>query len=110
MVQPGDQLYIGRYLVTGADAASLYLKVQSKTATEITCVARNDACLGGLLTVFHMERNVHGGPANKQNQQPLFSEYDVETLQTLCGEFDVDFLSLSYTRSGQVRPRLCVYR
>lgn len=103
MVVEGDQLYIGRYLVTGADAASLYLEVVGKTETEITCTALNEADLGGLLTVFHMERDSHtGGLKNKQNQQPLFSEYDVETLQTLTAEFDVDFLSLSYTRTGQV--------
>lgn len=101
MVVEGDQLYIGRYLVTGADAASLYLEVKSKTATEIVCEALNEASLGGLLTVFHMERN-QSGLANKQNQQPLFAEYDIETLGTLAAEFDIDFLSLSYTRTGQV--------
>jgi pyruvate kinase len=105
MVMEGDQLYIGRYLVTGADAASLYLEVKFKTATEIHCVALNEASLGGLLTVFHMERSgVFSGIINKQNQQPLFSEYDVETLQTLAAEFDIDFLSLSYTRHSQVCP------
>lgn len=103
MVVEGDQLYIGRYLVTGADAASLYLEVKSKTATEIHCEAMNDASLVGLLTVFHMERN-QGGVANKQNQQPLFAEHDTECVQALAREFDIDFLSLSYTRTAKVRP------
>jgi pyruvate kinase len=102
MVMPGDQLYIGRYLVTGADAASLYLEVKSKTDTEITCVALNDAELGGLLTIFHMERNV-AGILNKQNQQPLFSPGDSEAIEVLSKEFDVDFLSLSYCRTAQAR-------
>jgi pyruvate kinase len=101
MVEEGDQLYIGRYLVTGADAASLYLKVKDKTATEIHCEALNEASLCGLLTVFHMERN-KGGVANKQNQQPLFSESDRERIPALAREFDIDFLSLSYTRAAQV--------
>lgn len=104
MVVEGDQLYIGRYLVTGADAASLYLEVKSKSATEIQCEALNDASLVGLLTVFHMER-AQGGVANKQNQQPLFAEHDTECIQALAREFDIDFLSLSYTRTAQVRAR-----
>lgn len=101
MVKEGDELYIGRYLVTGADAASLYLKVKSKTDTEIHCEALNEASLVGLLTVFHMERN-KSGVANKQNQQPLFSECDWEWIPALAKDFDIDFLSLSYTRGAQV--------
>lgn len=100
MVEQGDQLYIGRYLVTGADAASLYLEVQSKTASEIKCVALNDANLDGLLTVFHMERSTKG-ISNKSNQQPLFSQLDTDSLRALAAEFDFDFLSLSYTRSAE---------
>jgi hypothetical protein len=29
MVEPGDSIYLGRYLVSGADSASLYLKVRA---------------------------------------------------------------------------------
>ena len=105
MVAVGDQMYVGRYLVTGADAASLYLEVTSKTDTDITCVALNEATLGGLLTVFHMERNVKG-IENKQNQQPLFAPSDYESIETLVKEFDVDFLSVSYCRTAQVRSPL----
>lgn len=100
MVEQGDQLYIGRYLVTGADAASLYLEVQSKSGPEIKCVALNDASLDGLLTVFHMERSTKG-ISNKANQQPLFSQLDTDSLRALAAEFDFDFLSLSYTRSAE---------
>jgi hypothetical protein len=28
MMEPGDTLYVGRYLVSGADQASLYLEVR----------------------------------------------------------------------------------
>jgi pyruvate kinase len=28
MMEPGDTLYVGRYLVSGADSASLYLEVR----------------------------------------------------------------------------------
>lgn len=106
MVVAGDQLYVGRYLVTGADAASLYLSVQSKTNKEIVCTALNEATLGGLLTIFHMERN-EKGIENKQNQQPLFAQSDIDTLQMLMKEFEVDFLSLSYCRTSQARRRCC---
>lgn len=99
MVEVGDLLYIGRYLVTGADSASLYLEVQSKTVTEIVCVAHNDANLDGLLTVFHMERS-DKGITNKPNKQDLLSTQDVEWMKAIVAEFDVDFLSLSYTRDS----------
>ena len=99
MVEQGDQLYIGRYLVTGADAASLYLEVQSKAGPEIKCVALNDGNLDGLLTVYHMERSTKG-ISNKANEQPLFSQLDTDSLRALAAEFDFDFLSLSYTRSA----------
>eukprot|EP00892_Ulva_mutabilis_P010259 jgi/Ulvmu1/7605/UM038_0030.1 len=101
MVQQGDQLYIGRYLVTGADAASLYLEVQSRSGTDIKCIAHNDAAkLDGLLTVYHMERSTKG-ISNKANEQPLFSQLDTDSLRALAAEFDFDFLSLSYTRSTE---------
>ena len=109
MMVEGDQLYIGRYLVTGADAASLYLEVKSKTDTEVECVALNDASLSGLLTVFHMERNV-AGIVNKQNEQPLFAPSDTDYIEKLSKEFDVDFLSLSYCRTARVRCRLLPQR
>lgn len=99
MVEVGDLLYIGRYLVSGADEASLFLEVQAKTATDITCVASNDAKLDGLLTVFHMERD-EKGITNKPNTQALFSSSDVDSIEAIAAEFDIDFLSLSYTRDG----------
>lgn len=100
MVEVGDLLYIGRYLVTGADEASLYLEVESKTPTDIKCVAHNDAKLDGLLTVFHMERD-DKGITNKPNSQDLFSSSDLESIKAVAAEFDIDFLSLSYTRHSE---------
>jgi pyruvate kinase len=97
MVEVGDHIYIGRYLVTGADEASLYLEVKSRTSKDITCVALNDAKLDGLLTVYHMERD-DKGIKNKPNTQALFSPSDLEAIKAIAAEFDIDFLSLSYTR------------
>lgn len=47
----------GRYLVCGADSASLYLEVREVTEHDVICEAKNDAELDGLLTVFHSERS-----------------------------------------------------
>lgn len=36
---------------------------------------------------------------NLQNTLPLLSDYDKATLQALGSEFDIDFVSLAYTRT-----------
>mmetsp|Transcript_33774 Transcript_33774/g.60980 ORF Transcript_33774/g.60980 Transcript_33774/m.60980 type:complete len:646 (-) Transcript_33774:934-2871(-) len=100
MAEKGDTIYIGRYLVCGADSASLYLEVVRKEGPDVFCIAKNDALLDGLLTVFHAERS-HEGLANVQNALPLFSEYDKECLMQLAQEFEIDFISLSYTREAE---------
>lgn len=87
-----------RYLVCGADSASLYLEVTEVVGTEVICQAKNDAVLDGLLTVFHVERSIDT-LANVQNELPLLSEYDKECLAALGQEFEIDFISLSYARS-----------
>ncbi|GLC77052.1 hypothetical protein PLESTF_001878200 [Pleodorina starrii] len=99
MAVKGDTVYIGRYLVCGADSASLYLEVVDVRGDDVICVAKNDAVLDGLLTVFHAERSSEG-LANVQNDLPLLSDYDKECLHILAQDFEIDFLSLSYTRSA----------
>lgn len=47
----------GRYLVCGADTASLYLEVKEVSGPNAVCEALNDAVLDGLMTVFHIERS-----------------------------------------------------
>ena len=37
MMEPGDTLYVGRYLVSGADSASLYLEVSQILIGSYTC-------------------------------------------------------------------------
>lgn len=100
MTEPGDTVYIGRYLVCGADQASLYLTVKEVQGTEILCEAKNDAELDGLLTVFHIERS-NDTLLNVQNENPLLSPYDEECLIALGKEFEIDFVSLSYTRTRE---------
>lgn len=101
MMEAGDNVYIGRYLVSGADQASLYIKVESvENGTDVVCVAQNDATLDGLLTIFHVERSADG-LSNAQNDLPLLSEYDRQCLAALARDYEIDFISLSYTRSAE---------
>lgn len=100
MCMPGDTVYIGRYLVCGAESASLYLQVVEVRGTDVICVAQNDATMEGLLTAYHVERSL-SGVENLQNGLPLFSERDKACITELAGEFDIDFLLLSYVRDEQ---------
>lgn len=98
MCQPGDQIFLGRYLVTGADDSSVFLEVEEATPTEVICRAKTNAKLDGLLTVFHQERSMEG-LSNLQNDLPVLTDFDKQAIQILSSEFEVDFLSLSYCRS-----------
>lgn len=98
MAQPGDSIFIGRYLVTGADSSSLFLEVEDVNATEVICMAKNNAVLDGLLTIFHQERS-SDSLSNLQNDLPCLTDFDRQAIQVLASEFDVDFVSLSYCRS-----------
>lgn len=50
---------------------------------DVVCVARNDALLDGLLTVFHVERSCDE-LLNLQNDLPLLSDYDKECIMSLA--------------------------
>lgn len=51
---------------------------------DVVCVARNDALLDGLLTVFHVERS-SDELLNLQNDLPLLSDYDKKCIISLVG-------------------------
>lgn len=51
--------------------------------SDVVCVAKNEALLDGLLTVFHVERS-SDELLNLQNDLPLLSEYDKECLISLA--------------------------
>ncbi|GMH36554.1 hypothetical protein BSKO_04422 [Bryopsis sp. KO-2023] len=99
MAEVGDLIYVSRYLVTGADAASLYFKVVEINGEDVICEAQSTAELDGLLTVYHMERNPYGQIDNTQNELPLLTDLDKESLKKLSNDFEVDFVCLSHTRS-----------
>jgi len=100
MASPGDAIVLGRYLATGAEETSVYLTVASVDGDAITCVASNAASLGGLLTVFHTERS-EDGLSNMQNDLPVLCPEDKQMITALAAEFEVDFISLSFARSGE---------
>mmetsp|Transcript_7041 Transcript_7041/g.11978 ORF Transcript_7041/g.11978 Transcript_7041/m.11978 type:complete len:775 (-) Transcript_7041:276-2600(-) len=100
MVRAGDNMYVGRYLVSGGDC--LYLEVQEVRGPDVICMAKNATLLDGLLTVFHTERSANmGEQLNVQNALPLLSDYDKDALRLIGREFEIDFISLSYTRTDE---------
>lgn len=103
MCEVGDLVYAGRYLVSGADSASLYLKVVEvlRDSGEVICLAENDAVLQGLVTIFHVERSTTGQDvANLQNDLPLLTDFDKSSIEALGKEFEIDFISLNMARNG----------
>lgn len=75
------------------------MQVTEVTDTEVTCTANGNSELDGLLTVFHTERS-NNSLANKQNELPILHETDKEALKALAKDFEIDFVSLSFTRQG----------
>lgn len=67
------------------------------TKTDVVCIARNNGQLDGLLTVFHTERSATG-LSNIQNDLPILCDKDKAALKELAADFEIDFISLSFTR------------
>lgn len=103
LVAPGQMLHVGRFLATGAEGGSLFLKVVSTTTTDIRCVAQNDASLTGLLTVLvsHREYALTTHAHDLNRDLPLMTEHDVNCIKTFAKEFEIDFVSLSYCNSAE---------
>lgn len=103
LVQPGNVLHVGRFLATGAEGGSLFLQVESTTATEIRCIAQNPANLVGVLTVLvsHREFSLVTHDHDLNRELPLLSSHDVECLRTFGADFELDFLTLSYCNSAE---------
>lgn len=74
------------------------LQVVEVNDMDVVCEAQSSAVLQGLLTIYHLERNQYGTINNSQNTLPILSDYDKESIATICKEFEVDFLCLSHTR------------
>ena len=64
------------------------------------CTANNHANLDGLVTIFHTERSPDT-LNNVQNDLPIMTDDDKAAIKELAAEFEIDFISLSFTRSGE---------
>lgn len=72
-------------------------QVEEVGETDVVCIARNDAQLEGLMTVFHTERSANS-LSNLQNDLPALNSDDKAAIKELAKEFEIDFVSLSFTR------------
>lgn len=94
----GDRLFVGRYLNTGSDGYSLFLRVMALEGSEVVCVAENDATLSGLCTLVLVgEGEVRG---TFLHELPLLSGHDESALRALAGRYDVDYVAVSYACHG----------
>ena len=66
----------------------------------MSCTANNHANLDGLVTIFHTERSPDV-LNNVQNDLPIMTDDDKSAIKELAAEFEIDFISLSFTRAGE---------
>lgn len=72
------------------------------TEQEVICKSANQApvVLDGLLTIFHTERSADQ-VNNVQNDLPILCNVDKKALEALCADYEIDFVSLSFTRTAE---------
>eukprot|EP00898_Chlorokybus_atmophyticus_P001293 jgi/Chlat1/2164/Chrsp17S08746 len=89
-VKVGTDMFLGQYLFTGHDTASVFLKVVKTTKTDVVCKCYNSANLGGsLLTLSVGKTNI---------DLPTLTKTDIEDIEQWGAVNGFDFLSLSFTR------------
>ena len=76
------------------------MQVDDIQGDDVICTANNHDNLDGLVTIFHTERSPDT-LNNVQNDLPIMTEDDKSNIKDLSTEFEVDFISLSFTRSGE---------
>ena len=77
-----------------------YVQVEDIQGDDVLCTAANHATLDGLVTIFHTERSPDV-LNNVQNDLPIMTDDDKSAIQELAAEFEIDFISLSFTRAGE---------
>ncbi|KAG4997930.1 hypothetical protein JHK85_029369 [Glycine max] len=55
-VKKGDTIFIGKYLFTGSETASLWLEVSEVKGEDVTCLVKNTATLSGSLFTAHVSQ------------------------------------------------------
>lgn len=76
------------------------MQVDDIQGNDVICTAANHANLDGLVTIFHTERSPDM-LNNVQNDLPIMTSDDKARIKELAAGFEIDFISLSFTRSGE---------
>ena len=76
------------------------MQVEDIQGDDVICTAANHANLDGLVTIFHTERSPDM-LNNVQNDLPIMTSDDKARIKEVAAEFEIDFISLSFTRSGE---------
>lgn len=76
------------------------VQVDDIQGDDVICTAANHANLDGLVTIFHTERSPDM-LNNVQNDLPIMTSDDKSCIKGVAAEFEIDFISLSFTRSGE---------
>ncbi|RDX99707.1 Pyruvate kinase 1, cytosolic, partial [Mucuna pruriens] len=88
-LKKGDTIFIGKYLFTGSETASVWLEVSEVDGDDVTCLVKNTATLSGSLYTLHVSQI--------RIDLPTLTDKDKEVISTWGVRNNIDFLSL-YTR------------
>ncbi|PWA43617.1 pyruvate kinase [Artemisia annua] len=89
----GDTIFLGQYLFTGSETTSVWLEVKEVKGNDVVCLIKNSDVLAETLYTLHASQ-IH-------IDLPTLNDKDKEVISTWGVKNNVDFLSLSHTRSGQ---------
>ncbi|CAK9159610.1 unnamed protein product [Ilex paraguariensis] len=92
-VKTGDTIFIGQYLFTGKETTSVWLEVKEVKGEDVVCLIKNSATLDESLYTLHVSQI----PIDL----PTLTDKDKEVISTWGVQNNVDFLSLSSTRSAE---------
>ncbi|KAL2324911.1 hypothetical protein Fmac_023969 [Flemingia macrophylla] len=88
-VKKGDTIFIGKYLCTGSETASVWAEVSQVDGDDVTCLVKNTATLSGSLFTVHVSQT--------HIDLPSLTDKDKEVISTWGVRNNIDFLAL-YTR------------
>ncbi|CAI5460153.1 unnamed protein product [Closterium sp. Yama58-4] len=92
-VKPGDEVFVGRYLFTGSETTSVWLKVEEVKGDDIVCTVTNTAELQGDFFTVHA--------AQVDTDMPILSKVDERHLSTWGVNCLPHVIFLSFTRNAE---------
>ncbi|CAI5994430.1 unnamed protein product [Closterium sp. NIES-64] len=92
-VKPGDEVFVGRYLFTGSETTSVWLKVEEVKGDDIVCTVTNTAELQGEFFTVHA--------AQVDTDMPILSKVDERHLSTWGVNCLPHIIFLSFTRNAE---------